>query len=164
MSVATDLTLAPPVGWARAKHRLGVTIIMMKRALIPFMLCVAGVTSAQQKSQPSIQPKVTVMKLPGVQVAQAVPATGTSRIYDTTAKEELFFYDRTSQSSTRVGVGVMYEPALAPKRDRIAFARQNEDKKKFYIWALPLDPTTGTASGPVRRLSVQPGRFPAFSP
>lgn len=138
---------------------------MMKRALIPFLLCVAAVATAQQKSPAPMQPPMTVTTLPGVKIAEAVPAVGTNRIYYTTRDNELFLYDRTTRKSTLVGRGVMSEIALSPRNDRIAFGRGSESSATdLHVWTLPLSPATGTAAGPARRASVSAGHAPSFSP
>ncbi|MDP2958487.1 MAG: hypothetical protein Q8N53_18825, partial [Longimicrobiales bacterium] len=137
----------------------------MKRALIPLILCVAAVATPQPKLAAQGQPPTTVTTLPAVKVVWTVPAVGTSRIYYTTSKDELFAYDRTTKTSTLVSRGKMSEIALAPTNDRIAFGRGSEnDATDIHIWTLPLDPATGGAAGPARRVSVRSGWGPSFSP
>lgn len=138
---------------------------MMKRALIPLMFCVAGVATSQQKPAAPNRPPMTVTMLPGVKISEAVPAVGTTRIYYTTFERELFVYDRASKQSTLVGRGDMSEIALSPNNDRIAFGRGSEaNARDLHIWTMPLDPATGAAAGPARRVSVSAGHAPSFSP
>lgn len=138
---------------------------MMKRALIPLLFCVAGVAKAQPRAGTPVRPVIsTVATLPGVLVDEALPAPGTNRIYYVTDKGELFLYDRVNKRSTPIAPGEVSGFALSPLRDRIAFARHNEDKTESHIWAIPLDPAKGAATGPARRVSVMTGGFPKFSP
>jgi Tol biopolymer transport system component len=99
--------------------------------------------------------------------AYLVPVRGTTRLYYVTQDlNELWMFDRATSRRTRIATGEMWDPAVSPAGDRIAFARSGEGTNvpNEHIWAIPLDPSTGLASGPARRVSTSMGHQPQFSP
>ncbi len=51
-----------------------------------------------------------------------------------------------------------------PRGDRIAYDHDSEDRKSGFIWSIPINPTTGAATGPAQRVSVREGDESSFSP
>lgn len=71
-------------------------------------------------------------------------------------------FDRRTGSSFSVVSGQLGEPTISAGGDRMAFSRW--DSTRVTIWTQRLNPSTGIAVGPPRRLSVRQGRGPEFSP
>jgi Tol biopolymer transport system component len=73
-------------------------------------------------------------------------------------------YDRATKRTILVARGESSELTISPAADRVAFVRSGEDSQSQYIWSMPLDPRTGLAAGPARRVSLTQGDVPSFSP
>jgi len=59
---------------------------------------------------------------------------------------------------------VMADLAVAPTRDALVYTRAGERTSQQAVWVSALDPKTGLAKGPERRLSAARGDVPAISP
>jgi Tol biopolymer transport system component len=157
--------------------RAGITDseITMRFAAYAVSLCVAlsAHTMAQRPVQQGnmdpreITPRV-IATLDSVSLGAVVTTHDGKRIYYTTfgrnEPEVLWLYDPNSKRSTRIADGQMGNLAISPSGDQMVFFRSVEDTKTTMIWTLPLDPKTGAASGPARRLALNSGDQPRFSP
>jgi len=76
---------------------------------------------------------------------------------------DLVLYDQVSRTSTRLAGGV-WDATLSPKRDLVAYVKGGEARTDHYVWVLPVDPRTGLATGPERRLSSIVADAPSISP
>lgn len=78
-------------------------------------------------------------------------------------RTDMRVYDVASRRATKVVDGQGWELAWSPKGDRIAWVRGDDEGAGEYIWTMPVDPRTGTPSGPAQRVSLGQGEFPAIS-
>jgi Tol biopolymer transport system component len=87
------------------------------------------------------------------------------RVYYSTTKGEVWLYDRVRNTSARIADGgEIWDIAAAPNGSSVAFTRAGENKRDQFVWIVPLDPKTGLATGPQRRVSALSGDVPAVSP
>jgi len=77
--------------------------------------------------------------------------------------DSTFTYDLITKQRTLLGTDMSPE-SLSPQGDRFAFSRSSEDHKERFLWTLPIDPTTGAATGPALRVSAQKASHLRFSP
>lgn len=70
-------------------------------------------------------------------------------------------YDPARRISFVVDSSPAVDLTVSPNGDRLAFGRGDP---MFAIWSLRVDPSTGRAVAPARRLSLTTGRAPVFSP
>jgi hypothetical protein len=107
--------------------------------------------------------------LPGV-----LPPDATSELFALTADGqrtgyvnqagEVWFFDRVRKTGARITGGHPWDLAVSPTRDAIAYTRRGDTRTEQYVWLSPLDPKTGQAAGPERRLSSTRADVPAISP
>lgn len=65
-----------------------------------------------------------------------------------------FAYDIITKHHTLLGTD-MYPESVSPQGDRFAFSRSSEDHKGNFLWTMPIDPKTGTQTGPAQRVSLR---------
>jgi Tol biopolymer transport system component len=94
----------------------------------------------------------------------AMTADG-QRIYFIHEDSTLFVYSRSTGRETPVTSGKFGALiAVSPDGSRIVFARRGEDGDGPFLWALPVDKQSGTAAGPLKRLTLTKADAPSFSP
>lgn len=110
------------------------------------------------------EPKVReIATISGVEIAEAVRLpNGSVLLY--TVNDSIVAYDVTTKRSTLVARGSVWNLAVSPSGDHIAYVEELEDGTTDVMWAMPIDPGTGTATGPARRVSTSQGYWPSFSP
>ena len=74
-----------------------------------------------------------------------------------------YVYSPATRRSRPAGVEG-FEMIWAPAGDRLAFVRGNATRWRWQVFSLPVDPTTGRATGPVQRVSTEYGWAPRYSP
>ena len=94
------------------------------------------------------------------QVISVQPGVRTYFIHRT---GDLVMYDQISRASTRLA-GRAWDASVSAKRDLVAYVKGGEGRTDHFIHVLPLDPETGLAAGPERRVSASIGDAPAISP
>jgi Tol biopolymer transport system component len=107
--------------------------------------------------------------LPGV-----LPADGSTesfvltadgqRTYYVNTTGELWLFDRAQKTTARIATGRAWDLAVAPTRDALVYTRAGDKPAQQAIWVSSLDPKTGLAKGPERRLSTGRGDVPSISP
>ena len=136
----------------------------MRRLVIAFMTLLTVAEAATGQTQPTIRKLGTLTDFDG-NGPYIAPAIGTNRIYLVNEEEtRLTMFDRTTQKTTLILTGEVWDPVVSRQADRIAFVRSGETTPGVWIWTLPLDVKTGLAAGPARRVSVGEGVRPSFSP
>lgn len=113
-----------------------------------------------QTRQPRIRELATI---PGVVVDEAVRMPN-DRIILYTVRDSIFAYDVPAKVGTLVTTGFDGELSISRSGTRIAYAHLTEDGKRDIIWTTPIDPRTGTATGPSGRVSTSTGDAPSVSP
>jgi Tol biopolymer transport system component len=122
--------------------------------------CLASLHSQDQKKTQEL-PNV----LPAdARVDQFTLTSDSQRAYYTTAAGDVWLYDRTSQTTSRVATGTVWDVSVSPLRDALVYTRGGDARQEQYVWLLPLDPKTGLASGTARRISEHTGDVPSISP
>jgi Tol biopolymer transport system component len=86
------------------------------------------------------------------------------RTYYTANNGEVWMYDRTQKSKTRVTAGPVWDLNLSSAGDAIAYTKAGARRGDTFVWVLALDPKTGLASGAERQLSPRQGDAPSISP
>jgi Tol biopolymer transport system component len=78
--------------------------------------------------------------------------------------DSAFTYEIATKRRTPLGTN-MRRLSVSPRGDRLAFGRPPEDGTGFFLWTMPIDPKTGSATGQAQRVSLKPmGRRAYFSP
>ena len=98
------------------------------------------------------------------QAAQIVLSTDTTRAYAISPTGEIWFFDHTRKTSARLAAGEAWDLSLASTGRALAYSRAGVKRTDHTVWVLPLDPRTGLASGPERRMSAGTADAPAISP
>jgi Tol biopolymer transport system component len=96
-------------------------------------------------------------------IGAVAPSGNPDRLYYS-MEGKLYVFDVSSKKSAFVAEGDMGNLAVSPTNDRLAFVRDAEDGKTYHVWTMPLNPKTGLAAAPARRLSLTMGDQPRFSP
>ena len=91
-----------------------------------------------------------------------IPTSVAGRVYYH-ANGKIWLYDRATRKSTLVADGCCNSD-LSPKNDRLVFLRDDKPVGLTIIYSMPVDPKTGLAAGPARRLALSHGDQPRFSP
>ncbi len=87
-----------------------------------------------------------------------------ARTYFRNATGEIWMYDRARKTPTRLAAASTWDLNLSPTRDALAYTKAGERPKDHEVWVLPLNPQTGLAAGPERRLSSNGADVPSISP
>jgi Tol biopolymer transport system component len=74
-------------------------------------------------------------------------------------------YDRAKRSWAYLGRGTVgLGPRWSPDGRFVAYVRQADESRQWYLWLVPMDTATGLAGGPPRRVSTRPGFGPPGGP
>lgn len=87
---------------------------------------------------------------------------GTVVLY--TVGDCIIAYDLKTKRSMLVTLGFDNSLSISRSGNRIAFGRGSDDATTGYIWTMPIDPKTGLAAGPAKRVSRSAGDCPSISP
>jgi Tol biopolymer transport system component len=133
------------------------------------LICFAGALGllglvpllAQSAPRPVVFPDV----LPANTVAdQFALTTDRQRTYFLNQAGEIWLFDRERKTSTRVAGSGPWDMAVSPARNAIAYTKRGDKATEQFVWLSSLDPKTGLAAGPERRLSSNTGDVPSISP
>lgn len=131
--------------------------------------------AAQDAIRPVFPPMRLIAEL-DLEAENLAPAVNGRRIYIATDAAELWLYDVASQRTTKVAADALIVPtSISSRGNRLAFLRCADDGSACRagpghgsigraIWTMPLDPRTGLAAGPARRVSIGDGLRPSLSP
>lgn len=75
---------------------------------------------------------------------------------------EMRLFDRSRSTSSSIG-SAESDPAWSPRGDRLAFSKLDDRTGLLHVWTMTLDAATKKPVGPARRVSLSPGRGPAYS-
>ncbi len=87
-----------------------------------------------------------------------------ARTYFRNSPGEIWMFDRARRTPTRLVAASTWDLNLSPTRDALAYTKAGERPKDHEVWVLPLNPQTGLAAGPERRLSSNGADVPSISP
>ncbi len=124
-----------------------------------------AIDSVQQ--QPAPVPISNVLPA-GAKPTEVVVTRDGERTYYIGSSEDgegIWLYDRTRKTKTRVtNARGTWHLNVAPTRDALAYVKVGErGNPDEHVWVLPLDPSTGLASGPDRLASTIMGDAPSIS-
>ena len=139
---------------------------MMRRIAASLLMLVVPPVFGQSRGP---QPVPLKDGLPAnVRADEIVANAGAQRLYYTVETDkvigEIWRYDRATKESSRLVSGALWDLTIAPNGSALAYSKESENGDAEYVWTIPLDPRTGLAAGPERRVSTVPGDTPAFSP
>jgi Tol biopolymer transport system component len=142
----------------------GAIVPTVKRILAASALLVFGYIASLQS-----QDRVKTQELPNVlpadaRVDQFTLTSEGQRAYYTTPAGDIWLYDRSSRTNSRVATGSFWDVSVSPLRDALVYTGSGETRQEQYVWLLPLDQKTGLASGTARRVSEHTGDVPSISP
>jgi Tol biopolymer transport system component len=130
----------------------------------------AAPTVGQAQPQQPTAPQATVREvgtIEGDDVSDFVLLPGgRTLLYVTPPSEDsTFVYDFSTKRRTVLGTN-MPPGSVSPQGDRLAFTRRSEDRAEQFVWTMPIDRRTGSATGQAQRVSLRPfsGFRPMFSP
>jgi Tol biopolymer transport system component len=133
------------------------------RAAVIGLVGVVGLVCPLAQSSPPITVLPGVLPSDATTAVIALTADG-QRTYYVNQAGEVWLFDRVRKNGARIAGGQSRDVAVSPTRDAVAYARSGDKRTDEYVWLSPLDPKTGLAVGPERRLSSSPGDVPSFSP
>jgi Tol biopolymer transport system component len=116
---------------------------------------------AQVNPSPQVQPGI----LPADATTELLVLTADGeRTYFLNRAGEVWLFDRARQTSAYVVGGKPWDLTVSPARNALAYSRSGGNDTSHHVWVIPLDPRTGLAAGPERRLTTSPGDVPSMSP
>ena len=86
------------------------------------------------------------------------------RTYYTTPAGGLWLYDHDRKTAARVTNATLWDLAVSPNGDALAYTKSGDDRRQQFVWVLPIAPATGLAAAAERRVSASSGDAPAISP
>src|SRR5262245_43706270 len=129
------------------------------------LLMLSSMPFAGQAPQPSISSEELSNVFPvGAKVEQFTRTSDGQRNYYTTTSGDIWLYDAASKKETRILTGSVWDLAVSPMRDALAYTKGGDTRLEQHVWVLPLDPKSGLSSGNERRLSERSGDVPSISP
>src|SRR5690242_4633781 len=136
----------------------------MNRRLNLISLALVGaatVSASAQRTAPASFTPVSLLPA-GTSVDEYSMTADGNRVYYSSAKGEVFLFDRKTSKTTRIADGGdIWDVTVARNGSAVAFTKAEGNDE--YVWAVPLDPGTGGAKGPQRRVSMIQGDTPALS-
>ncbi len=139
--------------------------------------CVAALLNAENiAAQPplSAAPSAVAQPVATRELKNVVPASAaieqfvmtpdSARTYYRLATGGVWMYERGTGASNKILDGVVWDLALSPAKDALAFTKIGDTPREQHVWVLPLSPATGLAAGKERRVSVHAGDVPTISP
>ena len=149
-------------------QRITCYLLLAVGALVAPIVGRAQAPKAQAPQAQAPQPKVReIATIPGVDVRDAIRMpNGRVILYGRyeNGTGAIFAYDLPSKRSTLVTRGYDGEMSMSRAGDRIAYESKSEDGKIDLIWSIPINPTTGVATGPAQRVSKGEGVEASLSP
>jgi Tol biopolymer transport system component len=128
---------------------------------------ILAVASAATLSSQTIKPHLIPIDgaMPaGAEADEMAVSRDQRHVYYSTPKGDLMFYDREHSTAIRIGGGDLWDVSLSADGSILCYTKTGEDDKGEFIFVIPLDPRTGAAVGPERRVSMLEGDTPAVSP
>ena len=96
-------------------------------------------------------------------VEQFVMTPDSQRTYYRLSTGGVWMYDRNANATARITDAVVWDLALSPTKDAIAYTKAGETRREQYVWLVPLSAATGLPSGKERRVSAHTGDVPSIS-
>lgn len=148
----------------------------MKRTLLVVAFAAVSQDVEAQATRPSNEPvvpaKITVLgtirdtTLSGTLMPDEASVSPSGKLVAFNTDKDLRMWSAATGATTVLLPGWAESIAWTRAGDAIAFARQSDQGNQEFIELLRIDPSTGRALGPARRVSLSPttGNAPDFSP
>ncbi len=151
---------------ARRLALVGITLVAIDMSTDPRAMAQASPARATPPWKPlpaqELVPRITDTIAVGGPMGAPIVSSVAGRLYYN-AGDKLWLYDRTTRRATVITDGGG-NVDLSPKNDRITFHRRDQSVGLGIVYTVPLDPRTGDATGPARRVALSHGDQPRFSP
>src|SRR5258708_7882535 len=132
---------------------------MQLRALVLVAMLSAGLAAQSPPPAP-----VANLLPDSARVEQFIVSADGQRTYYTTAGSGVRMYDRSRKTASQVVSDMVWDLALSPAGDLLAFSKAGDTRRAQHVWIVPLSKATGLPTGPERRISARAGDIPAISP
>src|SRR5262249_42340083 len=86
------------------------------------------------------------------------------RTYFVDGAGDAWLYDRATKTKTRCISGPLWDLALSPAGNAIAYTKGGDRRGDQHVWVVDLAPASGQARGVERRVSPHQGDVPSISP
>jgi Tol biopolymer transport system component len=97
-------------------------------------------------------------------VEQFVMTPDSQRTYYRLSTGGVWMYDRNANTTSRITDAAVWDLALSPTRDALAYTKVGDTRREQHVWVVPLSAATGLPSGKERRVSTHAGDVPSISP
>jgi Tol biopolymer transport system component len=97
-------------------------------------------------------------------VEQFVMTPDSQRTYYRVSTGGVWMYDRATNTASRVTDVAVWDLAISPTKDALAYSKVGDTRREQHVWVLPLSAATGLPSGKERRVSTHAGDVPSISP
>src|SRR4051812_49004921 len=97
-------------------------------------------------------------------VEQFVMTPDSARTYYRVSTGGVWMYDRHTNTASPVTDAAVWDLAISPTKDVLAYTKVGETRREQHVWVLPLSPATGLPSGKERKVSTHAGDVPTISP
>ncbi len=134
----------------------------MTRGAVIALVGVCGLVSLLAQSNPPMTDLPGVLPPDATTELVALTADG-QRTYYLNQAGEVWLFDRGRKTGARITGGRPWDLVVSPMRDAIAYTRGGNTRTEQRVWLTPLDPKTGLAVGPERRLSSNRADVPSIS-
>jgi len=138
-------------------------MIRIHRSAVAGALGVLGLASLLGQSNPPATDLPGVLPAEGSTESFVLTADG-QRTYYVNTTGEIWLFDRAQKTGARIASGRAWDLSVPPTRDALVYMRAGDKPTQQAIWVSPLDPKTGLAKGPERRLVAGRGDVPSISP
>ncbi len=134
------------------------------KSTIAFAVLALAVTARGEAQQPKLSP---VFEVDGPRIWPATAQPDGDLIYYRAArpggKPAVFVFDPHTGEHRAVRSGQAYATWVSRDGRLLVYEGPAESGEDWFVWAMPLDPKTGIATGQPRRVSMTPGEQPALS-
>jgi Tol biopolymer transport system component len=130
--------------------------------LVLLALCLAPLGLKAQSPGPQQVRLIDVLPA-GIRTTQIALTSDAKRVYYGDSARAIWFYDRNDKRNVRLVEGQVFDLAISPLGDALAYTRTVASTAEHHIWVLPLDARTGLAAGRERRVGTRQGDAPTIS-
>ena len=97
-------------------------------------------------------------------VEQFVMTPDSQRTYYRVSTGGVWMYDRNANATSRILDAVVWDLAISPTKDLLAYTKVGDTRREQHVWVIPLSAATGLPSGKERKVSTDAGDVPSISP
>jgi Tol biopolymer transport system component len=97
-------------------------------------------------------------------VEQFVMTPDSQRTYYRPSAGGVWMYDRSTNATSQIMDAMVWDLALSPKKDVLAYTKVGDTRREQHVWIVPLSAATGLPAGKERKVSSHAGDVPSISP